>query len=451
MKRIFFILLLVSLCIIHGFSQEVVNSDKMWSLHDCMLFAIDNSSKTKIQKAKNDDYRLDYRESYMNWIPSINANSSASTNFGRSLDPETNIYTNVASFSNSYSISAEYTIFNGFSVVNNYRIAKIAQQSGIEEYKQVEDVLCLEIIQAYFNVLYKTGMVKITSEQLEESKKNLKQTSVMLELGLKGQADLLQVEAQVATNDYNHVKEQNNLADALTVLKGLMFFPIDKEIQIDTNMVWLVDPFKEKESADTIFNAAKHFLPAIKIAEYQLHQAQYNYQTAKLRILPNLYAQGGYSTGYAALLSEGNSSSPFMDQIKSKSGEYIGVGISIPIFNSLNRWNTRGKMKNAMLRAQYAKEQKLQEVETEIQRAVQDMEGAAKEYVQADKRANAQKIAYIANSKKYEEGLISVLDLQTSSNLLLVSKAEKLNSALTYILKSKVVKYYKGIPYLEQD
>lgn len=104
-----------------------------------------------------------------------------------------------------------------------------------------------------------------------------------------------------------------------------------------------------------------------------------------------------------------------------------------------------------MLRAQYNEQQKYQEVETEIQRAVQEMEGAAKEYVQAEKRANAQNIAYIANARKYEEGLISVLDLQTSANLLLSSKAEKLNSALTYILKNKVVNYYKGISYLEQE
>ena len=451
MKQFFLILVMSSIFVMKGFSQENFDSSKIWTLHECMLYAIDNSSKTKIQKSTNDDYRIDTREAYLKWIPTISGGSSATTYFGRSLDPETNIYTNTASFSNNYSVSADYTIFNGFSVLNNYRIAKIAQESGIEEYKQVEDALCLQIIQAYFNVLYKRGMVNITREQLEESQKNLKQTSMMLELGLKGQADYLQVEAQVATNDYNYVKEQNNLADALITLKGLMFYPIEQALEVDTTMRWRIDRFHEKESAQNIFNSAKDYLPSIKIAQYQVNKAKYNYQTARLKIIPYIYAQGGYSTGYSSVLGSGSSSTPYAEQLKAKSGEYVGVGLSIPIFNSLNRLNNKAKMKNAMLRAQYNEQQKISEVETEIQRAVQEMEGAAKEYVQAEKRANAQNIAYIANARKYEEGLISVLDLQTSANLLLSSKAEKLNSALTYILKNKVVNYYKGISYLEQE
>ena len=56
-----------------------------------------------------------------------------------------------------------------------------------------------------------------------------------------------------------------------------------------------------------------------------------------------------------------------------------------------------------------------------------------------------------AVGRKYEEGLASVIDLQTSSNQLLVAKAAKLNALLQYLIKKRVVDYYKGTPYLEQD
>lgn len=452
MRKIFIIILFLTISLLKVFAQDAPAEGKIWSLKECMLYAIENSSKAKIQEATNDDRRIDYREGYLNWIPTVNGYASASSYFGRSLDPETNTYTTNASFSNNYQINAEYTIFNGFSVVNNYRIAKIAKMSGVQEYQQIQDDICLQIIQAYYNVLGRIGMVNITGEQLAESQKSLKQTQVMTELGMKGKADLLQVEAKVATDDYNHVKAQNNLANDLITLKGLMFYPVNEDIQIDTNIVWIVDPFMESESADSIFDSARHFLPAIQIAEFQLNQAKLAYQTATLKILPNLYAQGQVSTNYATPLGEdAGTAKPFGEQFKNKMGEYIGVGMNIPIFNSLDRWNQKGKKKNAMLRAQYQKEQKLQEVETEIQRAVQDMEGAAKEYVQADKRATAQEMAYRANAKKYDEGLVSVLDLQTSSNQLLTSKVERLTSALTYLLKSKVVNYYKGVSYLDQE
>ncbi|MDL2228613.1 TolC family protein, partial [Odoribacter sp. OttesenSCG-928-L07] len=113
------ILLILSLLIITkaSFSQEI------FSLKDCMNYAIENSPKYKIQEAKNKNTDLDFRESYLNFIPSISASVSATTNFGRSIDPETNTYTNTTSFNNSYGIYGSYTIFNGFSTVNNYKIA----------------------------------------------------------------------------------------------------------------------------------------------------------------------------------------------------------------------------------------------------------------------------------------------------------------------------------------
>jgi outer membrane protein len=53
-------------------------------------------------------------------------------------------------------------------------------------------------------------------------------------------------------------------------------------------------------------------------------------------------------------------------------------------------------------------------------------------------------MAHKANQRKYEEGLLSVLELQTSSNQALAAKAERLNSALTYLIKKRIVGYYQG-------
>jgi outer membrane protein len=449
MKKFIFTLVIIIVSMSRMLAQE--GQGKMWSLHDCMQYAIENSRKAKIQEAKNDNKRLEYREAYLKWAPSISGGASATTSFGRSIDPETNIYTNTTSLSNNYQINANYTIFNGFSTVNNFKISKIARLSGVEESQLIEDDISLRTIQAYFNVLYRIGMVKITKEQLEESKQNYYQTQVMEELGLKGQADLLQVEAKMASDDYNYVKEQNNLENELISLKDVMFFPFDEHLQVDTNIVWIVDPFFEKESSDSIFQAAKLFLPSLKVADFNLRTAQLKHHTSKWQILPNIYAQGGVNSGYMKYFSSESTSTPFFKQLESNLGEYVGIGVNIPIFNALSRQTTKGKLKNEVKIAQYEKEQKLQEVATAIKKAVQEMEGSAKEYIQADKKENAQEIAHKANLNKYKEGLISVLDLQTSSNQLLLSKALKLNSALTYLIKTKVVNYYKGTSYIDQE
>ena len=143
---------------------------EVWTLHDCMQYAVAHSPEMRLQQATNDDRRIDRREAAFGFLPTISAGSSGSFSFGRGIDPETNVYTNTTTFSNSYSLSANLDLFNGFSAVNNFRIAKTAVLLGIEEEQIKKDDICLQVIQAYYNVLYYRGMVELAREQLEESR-----------------------------------------------------------------------------------------------------------------------------------------------------------------------------------------------------------------------------------------------------------------------------------------
>ena len=181
-------------------SQE---QPEVWTLHDCMQYAVAHSPEMRLQQATNDDRRIDRREAAFGFLPTISAGTSGSFNFGRGIDPETNVYTNTTTFSNSYSLSTDLDLFNGFSAVNSFRIAKTAVLLGVEEEQIKKDEICLSVIQAYYNVLYYRGMVDLAREQLEESRKTLEQAKTQAELGLKSYADVLQIESDVAAKDFN--------------------------------------------------------------------------------------------------------------------------------------------------------------------------------------------------------------------------------------------------------
>lgn len=78
-----------------------------------------------------------------------------------------------------------------------------------------------------------------------------------------------------------------------------------------------------------------------------------------------------------------------------------------------------------------------------------DREGYAKETIQLDKQVRANELAYQLTLRQYEEGLMSPLDVQTSSATLLEARANLLQKQLMYIMKCKIVDYYKGIPFVE--
>ena len=124
------------------------------NLKECMRYAVEHSTKIRIQQANNRDAQIDRRDAILAaFTPYLDGGSSASYSFGRSLDPETNTYSVVTSFYNGYSLSAGITLFNGFQAVNNLKITKTAQLMGLTKEQQLEDQICLATMEAYCNVV----------------------------------------------------------------------------------------------------------------------------------------------------------------------------------------------------------------------------------------------------------------------------------------------------------
>jgi len=447
MKKIFAIILLLAFVETHR-SASFAQTTSVFSLNDCMRYAIENAPKTKIKSAQNQILREEKLAASMGFLPSISGGVGASANFGRSIDPETNVYSNYTSFNNSYSLSAGWTVFNGFSVVNNFRIARNAKELGVTEQQQIEDELCLEVIQAYYNVIYYSQMSALAQQQLDEANQSLKFTQSQEKQGLKSYADVAEIEALVAEKDYNLVMMQNSRDNAISVLKQKMYFPMGDELILDNNVDIQLLEDSNSDNSDEIFAFAKENNPTMMIAKNNIEQARLIFKTSKWQMAPSLYASAGYSTGYINSFAEGYQADPFWKQLNDRQGEYVQLSLSIPIFNGLSRQtNVRIRKSNWKI-AQYEFEQKTKDLEVEIELAVQDKDAALKAFVQADKRANSQVVAYKLNQKRYEQGLISALELQASGNNRLESEAARLYAYFTYIIKSKVVNYYRGVRYL---
>ena len=109
------------------------------------------------------------------------------------------------------------------------------------------------------------------------------------------------------------------------------------------------------------------------------------------------------------------------------------------------------RYRNNLRIAEETKTEVLRQLQNAVEQSVLDREGYAKEAIQMDKQVSSNDLAYRITLRKYEEGLMSSLDVQTSSNNLLTSKANLLQKKLMYLMKSKLVDYYKGKPLVEAE
>lgn len=419
-------------------------AQQIMSLRECVEYAIEHSVNVEIGRIDIDDARIARREAILKaFTPTIDAGTYAYLNFGRSVDPETNTYMSTTSFNNGYSVSGNIVLFNGFSAVNNIKISKIAMKMGVTQEQQIVDELCLAVIEAYCNVAYFSRMVEVVSEQVKTASDNLLLAQRKEQLGQKSYADVVQLEAELAEREYQHITMKNQLNDAILVLEDLMLWEERTCLSIQTSQTF------QTYLIDSIVEIAHH--PAVALAEYKMQNAKTELNTARWRFAPSLSLSGGWSTSYYTYPNtDGYVATPYVQQFVNNGGEYVQLSLSIPIYDGLSRYSNIARKKNAYRRAEAEYRRTLQEVESEVKRATQDREGSIVAMKQADRRVKAQKEAYNINTKKFEQGLISPLELKTSSDNYLNAQAEYLNATLKCFIKTCVVNYYNGVNYLEQ-
>ena len=446
MKNLFIksvVLVLASAATVHASAQATM------SLHDCMAYAISNSTKMRIQQAAIGDAQIGRRDAALAlFTPQINANTYAYYNFGRSIDPQTNTYFNTTSFHNNYGVSAGYDLFDGFKAVNNLKISKTGLLIAGSQEKQVEADICLAVMEAYYNVVYYKRLVDVYEEQVSVAEQALTKARRQEELGQKGHADVIQMEADLADREYDLINTRNQYESQKMTLADLMFWPVGEELEIEYSVISSEAAGEVEKSADSVVAFALDHNPAVQIASWQALNAKRELNTAKWQTLPSIGLYAGWNTSYYTY--QGSATATFRDQFRNNMGEYVELSLSIPIWNRLNKQSTISRKRHAFEKASAELDQKRRDVESEVRRAIQDRDGAATAYEQACRKAEVQSEAYTLNLKKLEQGLISPLEFQTANNNYLKAQADEMNSLFKYLIKHAVVRYYNGVEYIDQ-
>ena len=294
-------------------------------------------------------------------------------------------------------------------------------------------------------MVYYKRLCDVYEEQVAVAEQSLEKAKRQEELGQKGHADVIQMEADLADRQYDLTNTYNLYRDQKMTLADLMFWPMDEELNIDTSMpVWQIEPV----ATESVVDFALEHNPGIQIASWQELNARRELNTAKWQMLPSVGLYAGWSTSYYTY--QGSTTNPFWNQFQNNGGEYVELSVSIPIWNRLSKQSAVSRRQHALDKATAELDQKRRDVESEVRRAIQDCDGAATAYRQAQHRAEVQAEAYNLNLKKLEQGLISSLEFQTASNNYLKAQADEMNSLFKYLIKQAVVRYYNGVEYVNQ-
>lgn len=430
-----------------GLIMASMAQEKVWTMEECMQYAVDNSPKVKIQKHTHNTYKAEHLQSITSFLPSISTQVNAQWGFGRSADDNYN-YTNTTNFMNAYQASVNLTLFSGGQLINGWRLAQVNQRLGKNDIQKAKDDLAIQVMAAYVDVVYYEGTTRYAADKLKESTRNLHKVKREEELGLKGKADVVQLEAQVAEDDYFLTNQRNLYNTSLLTLKDYMNIPFDEELRIDTAVIETAY-IPTSESIESIFDFALSNNPTALQGEYNLKASKMLHLIEKGRLLPTISFGAGVYTDYYKDLKSDKPTIPFSDQFKDKRNEYVRFTVSFPLFDGLRKVTNVKRARNNVRIAREQQVEIVRQLQTAIEKAVLDREGYAKEMIQMERKSSSDQYAYNVTLRKFEEGMMSSLDLQNSANILLQSKANLLQRRLMYLIKCKEVEYYKGEPLVD--
>jgi outer membrane protein len=439
MKRIIWIALF--LLIVNG--PETLAQAKIWTLEDCVNYAVENNIGLQRQKLQTGSAEVDLVKSKLDMLPSLNFGSDARVGFGRSIDPVTNLITFKQNISNSYTLSSNIQLFSGFAALNTISANKFMHKAGLETEKVIRNTLIVNILGAYYQALYARGLEDAAKMQLDLSEKQLFRIQKTVETGREALSRQYEMESRVSEDRLSFTVAKNNTSQAITSLKQMLQLEPGTEFDIlmpDLNNTLITDT---SFNTDSIYNIASQTLPRLKAINYELMASRKQVAAARGSIAPRLSAGGALFTGYYKVISEGVADQDsFSSQLKNNNSQAIFLSLDIPIFNN---YSTGRNIKLAKIRKQDAElrlELEKNTLYTEIENACLDFNRGKDEFSAAVDNLEYNRKSFDAVEKKFEAGLVDVTDYSAAKTTLFRAETETLRTRLQLLIRRLTIQFY---------
>ena len=431
------------ICFITGFGTISAQELKKWSLQDCIDYAVERNIGLQRQMLITESAEVDFLKAKLNLLPSLNFNSDARVGFGRSIDPVTNLITFKQNLSNSYSLSSSFQLFNGFATLNTISANKFMVKAGLETGKITRNTLIVNILGAYYQVLYAKGLEDAAKMQLDLSEKQLFRITKMVETGKEALSKQFELESRASEDRLSYTIAKNTSDQAITSLKQLL--QLEPGTEFDLLMPDLENTLINDDNFDTdsVYNIASQTLPRLKAINYELMASRRQVAAARGRLAPSLTVGGAIFTGYYKVISEGvPEQDSFSQQLKNNNSQALFLSLDIPIFNN---FNTGRNIRLAKIRrndTELKLEQEKNSLYTEIEDACLYFNRGKDEYIAATANLEFNKKSFDAVEKKFEAGLVDVTDYSAAKTTLFRAETEVLRTKLQLLIRRLTIQFY---------
>ena len=419
---------------------------RQWSLKDCIDYALANNIQLQKAKVQQLSALEDIKQSQSALLPSLSLSTSQNVSYnpwpeqGSAMIAGNKVQADVKKvyYNGSYSLSGNWTVWNGGQNTNTVKLNKLAaEQARLDSAVTANNVL-EQIAQLYVQILYSDEAISVTKESLKTSQANEERGKTMVSVGKMSKADLAQLTAQRAEDEYSIVEAESNLRNYKRQLKQLLQIADNDEFDVVIPTTTDEMALKDVPALNDVYAASLTQRPEIQNAKLGIESSDLNVKIAKAGKMPTIGLNAGLSTSTTSMNSNG-----WGNQMKNNFTVGGGVTVSIPLFD--NR-----KTKTAVNKAMLQKENymlDLQDKQTTLYSTVENY------WLQAVTNQNKFKAARVSTesaqasyellSEQFNLGLKNIVELMTGKTHLLQAQQNELQSKYLAILNLNMLDFYR--------
>jgi len=429
------------------FSVTAQTNAEKWDLRKCVDYAVKNNISVKQADVQARLSALQMKQAKMFQYPTASFNTNLGPQFGRSIDPTTNIFTNTELFAQSYGVQGGIQVFNWGRIKNNIAAAEFSAKAALVDVEKVTNDISLNVATFYLQVLASKEQMNIASVQIAQTKSQLEITRKRVEAGALPELNAIELEARLANDSSNYINAQSTFQQNVLTLKGVLNIDAALPFEVETPSIEKI-PLETLADLqpESVFQMALNNLPTQKSNLLKVKAAEKNILVNKATLYPTI--SSNYSLGTTYNNKDVNFitgvKTPYFDQINRNFRQNLGIGVSVPIFNSgQNRINYEQSKLN-LTSAKVQEEQDNQKLKQDIYTAYNNVINATQKFNASKKSVESSQKAYDFALKRYEVGLLNTLDLITNQNNLLTAKLQLIANQFDYVFRMKLLEFYKG-------
>lgn len=419
---------------------------RQWSLKDCIDYALANNIQLQKAKVQQLSALEDIKQSQSALLPSLSLSTSQNVSYnpwpeqGSAMIAGNKIQADVKKvyYNGSYSLSGNWTVWNGGQNTNTVKLNKLAaEQARLDSAVTANNVL-EQIAQLYVQILYSDEAISVTKESLKTSQANEERGKTMVSVGKMSKADLAQLTAQRAEDEYSIVEAESNLRNYKRQLKQLLQIADNDEFDVVIPSTTDEMALKDVPALNDVYAASLTQRPEIQNAKLGIESSDLSVKIAKAGKMPTVSLNAGLSTSTTSMSQNG-----WGNQMKNNFTVGGGVTVSIPLFD--NRKTNTAVNKAMLQKENYMLD--LQDKQTTLYSTVENY------WLQAVTNQNKFKAARVSTesaqasyellSEQFNLGLKNIVELMTGKTHLLQAQQNELQSKYLAILNLNMLDFYR--------